>query len=55
MMPLFIAHPWLRDENHAVPLDILVYKLVKSYVRVSPFKRAALKVIAFYFIIDTHI
>ncbi|KAJ9679942.1 hypothetical protein PVL29_021749 [Vitis rotundifolia] len=41
-----LTHPWLRDENHAVPLDILVYKLVKSYVRVSPFKRAALKALS---------
>lgn len=38
------AHPWLRNENHPVPLDILIYKLVKSYLHASPFKRAALKV-----------
>lgn len=38
------AHPWLRHENQPVPLDILVYRLVKSYLRATPFKRAALKV-----------
>ncbi|XWS48637.1 hypothetical protein CRYUN_Cryun13aG0093200 [Craigia yunnanensis] len=38
-----LTHPWLRDENHAVPLDILIYKLVKSYIRATPFKRAAQK------------
>ncbi|CAN6564687.1 unnamed protein product [Malus baccata var. baccata] len=43
-----LTHPWLRDENRDVPLDILIYKLVKSYVRSSPLKRAALKVT------DTH-
>ena len=45
------AHPWLRDENRAVPLDILIYKLVKSYIRATPFKRAALKVVVYYVIV----
>lgn len=40
----FTAHPWLRDENVAVPLDSFIYKSVKAYLRVTPFKRAALKV-----------
>nr|XP_024927844.2 CDPK-related kinase 4-like isoform X1 [Ziziphus jujuba var. spinosa] len=40
------AHPWLRDESRAVPLDISIYKLVKSYVRASPLKRAALKALS---------
>lgn len=39
------AHPWLRDESCNVPLDILIFKLVKSYVRATPLKRAALMVI----------
>ncbi|KAF5195889.1 Cdpk-related protein kinase [Thalictrum thalictroides] len=38
-----MTHPWLRDENLQIPLDILVYKLLKSYLRATPFKRAALK------------
>ncbi|CAB4271655.1 unnamed protein product [Prunus armeniaca] len=41
-----LTHPWLRDEKHDVPLDILIYKLVKSYVRATPFKRAALKALS---------
>lgn len=38
-----MTHPWLRDENQDVPLDILIFKLIKSYLRATPFKRAALK------------
>ncbi|KAJ9546231.1 hypothetical protein OSB04_025938 [Centaurea solstitialis] len=41
-----LTHPWLRDENRDVPLDILVYKLVKSYVRATPLRRAALKALS---------
>ncbi|XP_038993548.1 CDPK-related kinase 4-like isoform X2 [Hibiscus syriacus] len=41
-----LAHPWLQDENCAVPLDILIYKLVKSYIRATPFKRAAQKALS---------
>ncbi|WOL05663.1 CDPK-related kinase 3-like isoform X1 [Canna indica] len=40
------AHPWLRDEQHQAPLDIVIYKSVKSYLRTSPFKRAALKALS---------
>ncbi|XP_068481576.1 CDPK-related kinase 6-like isoform X1 [Phaseolus vulgaris] len=42
----FAAHPWLRNEKNPIPLDILIYKLVKSYVRTSPLRRAALKALA---------
>lgn len=45
---IFAAHPWLRDGRSAVPLDIMIYKLVKSYVRASPLKRASLKVASCY-------
>ncbi|MCL7023740.1 hypothetical protein MKW94_026808 [Papaver nudicaule] len=38
-----LTHPWLRDEISIVPLDILIYKLVKSFFRATPLKRAALK------------
>ncbi|KAJ3682171.1 hypothetical protein LUZ60_014744 [Juncus effusus] len=41
-----LTHPWLRDERREVPLDMLVYKLVKSYLRATPFKRAALKALS---------
>ncbi|KAJ0968440.1 hypothetical protein J5N97_025357 [Dioscorea zingiberensis] len=40
------SHPWLRDEQRHIPLDILIYKLVKSYLRASPLKRAALKALS---------
>ncbi|KAL3536665.1 hypothetical protein ACH5RR_000031 [Cinchona calisaya] len=41
-----LTHPWLRSENHLIPLDILIYKLVKSYLHATPFKRAALKALS---------
>ncbi|XP_021775023.1 CDPK-related kinase 6-like isoform X1 [Chenopodium quinoa] len=42
-----LAHPWLRDENRSpLPLDILPIKLVRSYVRATPLKRAALKALS---------
>ncbi|CAH9111932.1 unnamed protein product [Cuscuta epithymum] len=41
-----LIHPWLRLENFSVPLDILIYKLVKSYIRASHLKRAALKALS---------
>lgn len=40
-----LTHPWLRGD-HAIPLDILVYKLVKAYLRSSSLKRAALKALS---------
>ncbi|GMH00457.1 hypothetical protein Nepgr_002296 [Nepenthes gracilis] len=40
------AHPWLHNENHPIPLDIFIYKIVKSYVHATPFKRAALKALS---------
>ncbi len=36
-------HPWIGG-NQKVPLDILIYRLVRSYLRSSSMKRAALKV-----------
>ncbi|MBA0831834.1 hypothetical protein Goarm_016268 [Gossypium armourianum] len=41
-----LTHPWLRDDSRPVPLDILVYKLVKAYLHATPFKRAALKALS---------
>ncbi|KAL7158970.1 hypothetical protein ABFS83_02G178700 [Erythranthe nasuta] len=41
-----LTHPWLRSESHPIPLDILIYKLVKSYLHATPFKRAALKALS---------
>ncbi|OAY62102.1 CDPK-related kinase 3 isoform X1 [Manihot esculenta] len=41
-----LNHPWLRDDNRPIPLDILIYKLVKAYLHATPFKRAALKALS---------
>ncbi|XP_010523557.1 PREDICTED: CDPK-related kinase 4 [Tarenaya hassleriana] len=41
-----LAHPWLRDENPGLLLDFAIYKSVKSYIRASPFRRAALKALS---------
>ncbi|KAL5792167.1 hypothetical protein ACOSP7_000761 [Xanthoceras sorbifolium] len=41
-----LTHPWLRNDSRPVPLDILIYKLVKSYLHATPFKRAALKALS---------
>ncbi|KAK2365376.1 CDPK-related kinase [Trifolium repens] len=41
-----LTHPWLRDESRPIPLDILIYKLVKSYLHATPFKRAAVKALS---------
>ncbi|CAM6090086.1 unnamed protein product [Calypogeia fissa] len=41
-----LTHPWIRDGNEKIPLDILVYKLVRSYLRASSMKRAALRALS---------
>ncbi|KAJ8748564.1 hypothetical protein K2173_003465 [Erythroxylum novogranatense] len=41
-----LNHPWLRNDNRSIPLDILIYKLVKAYLHATPFKRAALKALS---------
>ncbi|KAJ6687448.1 SERINE/THREONINE-PROTEIN KINASE [Salix koriyanagi] len=41
-----LSHPWLRDSNEAMPLDIFIFKMVKSYICATSFKRAALKALA---------
>lgn len=43
------AHPWLRDQQRQVPLDMFIYRLVKAYLRATPFKRAALKVFDIFY------
>ena len=37
-------HPWLRHDDRKIPLDILIFKLLKSYLHATPLKCAALKV-----------
>ncbi|KAJ0112617.1 hypothetical protein Patl1_00667 [Pistacia atlantica] len=41
-----LTHPWLRKDDRPVPLDILIYKLVKSYLHATPLKRTALKALS---------
>ncbi|GAB2282571.1 CDPK- kinase 5 [Dionaea muscipula] len=42
-----ICHPWLRNYKQAkVPLDILIFKLMKSYLRSSSLRRAALRALS---------
>lgn len=41
-----LTHPWLRDESRPIPLDILIFKLVKLYLHATPLKRAALKALS---------
>ena len=40
---LIAAHPWLRG-HQKIPLDILIFRLIKTYLRSSIVRRAALKV-----------
>ncbi|KAJ1692686.1 hypothetical protein LUZ63_009384 [Rhynchospora breviuscula] len=41
-----LTHPWLRDENRRIPVDLLIFRLVKHYLRATPLKRAALKALS---------
>uniref|UniRef100_A0A2N9EPH3 Protein kinase domain-containing protein n=1 Tax=Fagus sylvatica TaxID=28930 RepID=A0A2N9EPH3_FAGSY len=41
-----LTHPWLCNDSGPIPLDVLIYKLVKSYLHATPFKRAALKALS---------
>ncbi|PRQ53015.1 putative non-specific serine/threonine protein kinase [Rosa chinensis] len=41
-----LTHPWLRDERQAVLLDLVIHKMVKSYVRATPFRCAAMKALS---------
>ncbi|CAN6478568.1 unnamed protein product [Victoria cruziana] len=42
-----LSHPWIRNYNNAkVPLDILVFKLIKVYLRSSSLRKAALRALS---------
>nr|AAN71903.1 calcium/calmodulin protein kinase 1 [Nicotiana tabacum]AAS67891.1 calcium/calmodulin protein kinase [Nicotiana tabacum] len=42
-----LSHPWLRTSNDAkVPLDILIFKLMRAYLRSSSLRKAALKALS---------
>lgn len=39
------GHPWIKNShNIEVPLDILIFKLMKAYMRSSALRKAALRV-----------
>ncbi|KAL3640272.1 hypothetical protein CASFOL_015240 [Castilleja foliolosa] len=41
------CHPWIRNTNDVkVPLDILIFKLMKAYMRSSPLRKAALRALS---------
>lgn len=42
-----ICHPWLRNTSDVKPpLDILIFKLMKAYMRSSPLRKAALRALS---------
>ncbi|KAL2552006.1 CDPK-related kinase 5 [Forsythia ovata] len=42
-----MCHPWIKNSNDIkVPLDILVFKLMKAYMRSSPLRKAALRALS---------
>lgn len=42
-----LSHPWLKNySNVKVPLDILIFKLMKVYMRSSPLRKTALRALS---------
>ena len=42
---LFIGHPWLTNHPDVkIPLDLIVYKLVRAYIYSSSLRKLALNV-----------
>ncbi|XP_042060602.1 CDPK-related protein kinase-like isoform X1 [Salvia splendens] len=42
-----MCHPWLRNTSDVkAPLDILIFKLMKAYMRSSPLRKAALRALS---------
>ncbi|KAI3452048.1 hypothetical protein Pfo_008713 [Paulownia fortunei] len=42
-----LCHPWIKNANEVkVPLDILIFKLMKAYMRSSPLRKAALRALS---------
>ncbi|CAA0840933.1 CDPK-related kinase 5 [Striga hermonthica] len=45
--PQALCHPWIKNINGVkVPLDILIFKLMKAYMRSSPLRKAALRALS---------
>lgn len=50
------GHPWIRNTNDVkVPLDILIFKLMKAYMRSSALRKAALRVCIFVLIFSVQL
>lgn len=42
-----LSHPWIRNHNSAkVPIDILIFKLMRMYMRSSSLRKAALRAVS---------
>ncbi|XP_072972918.1 CDPK-related kinase 5-like isoform X1 [Typha angustifolia] len=42
-----LSHPWIRNYNDVkVPLDILIFRLIKAYIRSSTLRKAALRALS---------
>ncbi|KAI8535231.1 hypothetical protein RHMOL_Rhmol10G0158000 [Rhododendron molle] len=42
-----LSHPWIKNNNDAkVPLDIMIFKLMKAYMRSSALRKAALRALS---------
>lgn len=50
------GHPWIRNTHDVkVPLDILIFRLMKAYMRSSPLRKAALRVCNAMMFISLHL
>jgi hypothetical protein len=48
----FVGHPWIRNYNDIkLPLDILIFRLIKAYIRSSSLRKAALRVSIQFFVL----
>ncbi|KAK7307609.1 hypothetical protein VNO77_40830 [Canavalia gladiata] len=42
-----LSHPWIKNSKDIkVPLDVLIFKLMKAYMRSSPLRKAALRALS---------
>ncbi|XP_047310131.1 CDPK-related kinase 5-like [Impatiens glandulifera] len=41
-----LCHPWIRSDDIKAPLDIMIFKLMKAYMRSSSLRKAALRALA---------
>ncbi|KHN36210.1 CDPK-related protein kinase [Glycine soja] len=47
-----LSHPWIRNKDVKVPLDILIFKLMKAYMRSSSLRKAALRALSKMLTVD---